>query len=70
MFKLVLIFLIIQHFINETIPFHATFFQHSEVALIELVNVPMGISQVATNGRILMISNALKQMAHRISDVI
>ena len=30
----------------------------------------MGISQVATNGRVSMISNALKQMARRVSDVI
>ena len=30
----------------------------------------MGISQMATNGRISMISNVLKQMARRISDII
>ena len=60
----------VQHFINKTISFRATLFEHSKFALIEEANVPMGISQMATNGRVSMISDALKQMARRISDVI
>ena len=51
-------------------PFRATFFEHSKLALIVEVDVPMNISQMVTNGRISMISNALKQMARRVSDVI
>lgn len=46
--------------VDQAIPFCAAFFKHPKLALIELVNVPMSIFRMTTNGRISMISNALK----------